>query len=305
MADDYELQELINNLIGLTLQICELYEEIIKYLLKNNQEDLKLCIERLKELKKQENSFYEDLEDNIGLSMQVLDFFKKKELTSNEMIDKLTYERIVETLERINYQYLAQNPELCNGKISSSVKDILIAYGYDDEDATAIAIRVSFLLRKSLLSAVNNIRMQTIINNNNDFIKKLYLNKNIYSAVMFGGIFEQELIEVNFSFLPNKLSQELSEILNIKGKDKQRIINILLESHMRRIISKIMTCSDALEFDEYYIEFKSYILHLDDEELNRYKDIISIESIYHNYEPRMLLNEIDAILTKRKNKKRK
>ena len=304
MEIDYEIKEILNNLIGITLEICKIYQDILNALIKNDNVNLKLSIDKLMKTKKVEDTYYENLKDNIGQCMLIVDFLNKNKLTSKDTIDLLAFERISNMVHHINFMFYADNPELFYGNTNNSkAQELLHNNGFDEDEIKSIIIKTSYVLQKSLLVALNNIRLQTINNSNNDYLKVLYYNKMITAAILNGDSFENELIEANFSFIPSKLNNELSSIISMKGK--QKLINSLLEKNMINAIKQIMTCNDPELFDDYFLGFKSYIIHLDEEELNRYKEIISIQSICYSYDPRMLLNEIDRVLAKRKNNKHK
>ncbi len=304
MELDIEIKSFLNELIGLTLSIANIYKNIYEKLLKN--EDSTENINKLKTLINKEKKYYEYLNDNIEICMIILDYFSKKKLTSYNNEDVMTYERILHSLEKVFFLYSADNPSnIFQIGNNSNAQNLLINNGFSEDEAKSIIIKACILIEESVAIATNNLDIQAIKNSNNSYIKQIYIMRNLKNSMYLSGDFEQELINNKFSFVNNYMARKLKELLKTNGKVKQQLLNFLLEKDMDNTIKSIMIASDAEVFDAYFMHFKAIILHLDEEELNRYKNIITNEALIKNYNPKNLINYIDYIIKLRKEAKGK
>ena len=106
--------------MGISLEICDIYKLIIDNHIKNDDINLRLNIQKLLEIKKKEDNYYESLKDNIGECMLIVDFLGKNKLTSQDTNDLLAYECISNMVIHINFMFYAENPEIYYGKVNNS-----------------------------------------------------------------------------------------------------------------------------------------------------------------------------------------
>ena len=304
MQLDLNSQNFLNNLIEITLKICNTYDELNYAIYKHLE--INDILSRLKALKNEENNFYKYLNEHILECEKYYVFFINNKMVSNNEKDFLTYMRILTNLERTLLLHYANTPTSNIGvSIDDKSKNYLTDNGFTEETSKTIVVKIRLLLQDSLALAFHNLHLKTINTTTNENVRKIYLKRIIKQAILRSGEFEEELINHNFSFLTNYLNSKLNEIITVNGKRKQGLINIILEEDMLKIIKGIMLATNSDEYDELFMNFRSYILHINEEELNRYKAIITNESLTHSYDPKKLLNEIDYFINLRKQAKGK
>ena len=294
---DEELSYELEHLLEVTYQIYSLYERLIDAELSNI--DNNALIIKLKKLKEKENEIYEYFKDNPHAPSTVLIYINKNLNSNLSSKDSLVVWRIINNLNIINSAMLSINPEVIpNGTLNQNAVNYLINAGYSEEDSYSIVLKIAFFIDKSLSTAICNLCNHTLSSIKDNEMKLTYLKRKYHEVFKFGNVFEDELLANSFKPLNNHLKEEIS-FLEENSTFKQKLLSILLEPNIRRVISSYIEENDPDLKDEFLNKFKAYMLHLDIPELEQYSTIITILSLVYNFNSNILLNEIKTIINLR------
>ena len=301
-----ELQEYLNDIANISFQIIDLYDELENLMFNkdnnpNYYANLDRFINKLKSLKNKEYESYQQVIDNISYASEALDYFNNHKPNQKEDKAYYCFERIRRKLSHILTDYmLEEGIDIPNGTVPKKAGLFLEEKGFDEEEAKRIILKIAPMLEKSLATALHNLHLQSLKNITDISIRKMYIKRILKEAIGIGGDFENELINHNFEFLPNNLQTEVKS-LNINDSHiTQELINSILLENMSSLVGHIMTIIEPEYRDEYFMNFKATILHLDNEELDSYKAVITYAALKHNFDATTLLKEIDAVINLRK-----
>ena len=306
-----ELQEYLNDIASTSFQIIDLYDELESLMLNkdnnpNYSTDLDKFINNLKSLKNEEDESYQQVIDNISYASEALDYFNNHKPNQKEDKAYYCFERIRRKLSHIlTYYMLEEGIDIPNGTVPKKASLYLEEKGFDEEESKRIILKIAPMLEKSLATALHNLHLQSLKSITDINIRKMYIKRILKESMGIGGYFEDELINHNFEFLPNNLQTEVKS-LNINDSHiTQNLINSILLENMSSLVANIMTIIEPEYKDEYFMNFKATILHLDNEELDSYKVVISHAALKHDFDATPLLKEIDAVINLRKKSQRK
>ena len=300
--EDNDLMELLDEISESTLSIYDIYNEITKVLINErvDEDKLEILIQSLTKAKIVEDDLYSYLENGPIFLIKAINFLDKEEKQFRNKMDKtatLCFKRIKNNLNIL--LSLAGNDLLSLG-LDTFKKDpkfnFLLENGIDEDTAIRFYSHFQFNYEESLSYRYTTIINEAIQKTNTKKEKDKLLQIKLETTFVRGNEIEEDLIQTKFTTIKNDLASEMKPNFGISDSLKDDFIEVwtLYSIHINLI--KLSKLSNIDEYTtQLLFEFKTFLLYLTKENLNRLKENISQMNFKSLNVKSILIKSIDMI----------
>ena len=271
--EDQDLKELLEEVALISFSILDIYEELIKVMIKKplDFEKYEALISSLRNAKIAEEDLYDYFKNGPLFLISAINILSKEEKEkANEMdeLSKLVYRRIIDSLHNL----LMQDDMLSAMGTIAYQNDpkykYLLECGISEEDATYFYHNFVYNYNKSLAN-----RYIAIINNHLEKADNLsrynrLLKIKLYTIFVKGHELEDELMKNRFRKVKSTLTDEIKPNYGISNDIKDEFLNLWTLTGLKVNIDKLqkMTLNDNLTI-ELLMEYQTFLLYLNDKNL--------------------------------------
>ena len=277
--DNY-LKNILDEIARITFEIYEVYNQIIytvvnKDYLIDYEDRIKDLTAKLALLRIDEDKEYSLIEDSIASISLLLNYLLKNENNKMDEKARLCFMRIKNNFNLLMLFRPYEELKIGIEAFNNDPKHLfLIDSGITEEDAIEFARKFKFSFEKSISHRYITFVNEMIKKESNLSEKTKLLKIKFDSVFVYGNEVEEDLMENYFERLKNNLSEEIENSFGLDQRLKKHYLNMAALLSVYKNVNKLNKLMPSISATKLIIEFKVFILYLDDYNLEELKNNI-------------------------------
>ena len=271
--EDQDLKELLEEVSFISYSILDIYNELIKVMLKEplDQEKYEILISSLRNAKFAEEDLYEYFKNGPLFLINAINILSREEKTKYHQMnefDRLVYRRIIDSLHNL---LMEDNTLSTMGNIAyqnDPKYKYLLECGISEEDATYFYHSFIYNYNKSLANRYLTTINEHLKKTDNLSERNKLLKIKLYTIFVKGHELEDELMQNHFRRIKSSLDEEIKPSFGIRNDIKDEFLNLWTLTGIKVNLDKLqkMTMNNNLTL-ELLMEYQTFLLYLNDDNL--------------------------------------